>query len=158
MNNLNKFKLFLNIKIMKKNLFMTGLLAFASANYLMAQDLKAKDVPAVVKSEFSKKYATATKVSWEMEKGNFEANWGGKSGEDNASVFTSDGVFVEYVNAILISSLPKSVVPYVKAHYRTAIKEAGKGIDAAGKTFYEAEIKGAKDVIFDQDGKFIKID
>lgn len=143
---------------MKKTLLITGLLAFAFANYLMAQDLKTKDVPAVVKSEFSKKYTIATKVSWEKEKGNYEANWGGKSGEDNAAVFTPGGVFVEYVNAIPISSLPKSVVPYVKAHYKTAVKEAGKGLDAAGKTFYEAEIKGARDVIFDQDGKFLKID
>jgi hypothetical protein len=145
------------VKIMKKNLLIVLALACGSMGAI-AQDMKAKEVPAAVKAAFAKKYPVATKVVWEKEKGNYEANWGGKSGEDNAAVFTPAAVFVEYVNAIAISALPKTVVPYVKAHYKTAVKEAGKGIDAEGKTFYEAEIKGAKDVIFDETGKFIKVD
>lgn len=131
-------------------LFLTG-----SA---MAQDLKTSGVPAGVKSALAKKYPEATKVNWEKEKGNYEANWGGKSGEDNSVVFTPAGVFVEIVKAIPISTLPKSVAPYVKAHYKGAkIKEAGKVTDAAGKTMYEAEIKGG-DLIFDENGTFIKKD
>lgn len=143
---------------MKKGLFITGLLALALSTGAMAQDIKAKDVPAAVKAAFAKKYPAATKVGWEKEKGNYEANWGGKSGEDNAAMFTPAGEFVEYVHAIPISELPKTVVPYVKEHYKTAVKEAGKGLDATGKTFYEAEIKGAKDVVFDETGKFVKVD
>lgn len=124
----------------------------------MAQDLKTSGVPAGVKSALAKKYPEATKVNWEKEKGNYEANWGGKSGEDNSVVFTPAGVFVEIVKAIPISTLPKSVAPYVKAHYKGAkIKEAGKVTDAAGKTMYEAEIKGG-DLIFDENGTFIKKD
>ena len=97
-------------------------------------------------------------MNWEKEKGNYEANWGGKSGEENSVVFTPAGVFVEIVKAIPISTLPKSVAPYVKAHYKGAkIKEAGKVTDAAGKTMYEAEIKGG-DLIFDENGTFIKKD
>ncbi len=142
---------------MKKQLLIVLALACAALG-AAAQDIKAKDVPAAVKDAFAKKYPAATKVGWEKEKGNYEANWGGKTGEDNAAMFTPAAVFVEYVNAIPISSLPKSVVPYVKAHFKTPVKEAGKGIDAEGKTFYEAEIKGAKDVVFDETGKFIKVD
>ncbi|MBW4888228.1 PepSY-like domain-containing protein [Mucilaginibacter sp. HMF5004] len=143
---------------MKKSLLITGLLALSTSGYLFAQDVKASAVPAAVKAEFAKRYPAVTKVGWEKEKGNYEANWGGKSGEDNAAMFTPAGVFVEYVHIIPISELPKTVVPYVKEHYKTAVKEAGKGTDAEGKPFYEAEIKGAKDVVFDINGKFIKID
>jgi uncharacterized protein YxeA len=123
-----------------------------------AQDLKSKDIPTVVKEALAKKYPNATKVSWEKEKGNYEANWGGKSGEDTSVQFTPAGAFVEEVDAIVISQLPAAVAPYVKAHYNGAkIKEAGKVTDAAGHHFFEAEIKG-KDLIFDENGKFVKKD
>ncbi|SDQ00718.1 Putative beta-lactamase-inhibitor-like, PepSY-like [Mucilaginibacter sp. OK268] len=128
------------------------------ANATLAQNLKPKDVPAPVKSALASKYPSANKVNWEKEKGNYEANWGGKSGEDNSAVFTPTGAFVEIVNAIPLASLPKSVAPYVSSHYKGAkIKEAGKVTDAAGKTFYEAEIKGG-DLIFDENGVFVKKD
>ena len=125
---------------------------------LQAQDLKAKDVPAVVREALAKKYPEAIKVSWEKEKGNYEANWGGKSGEDNSVSFKPDGTFVEIVKAISISALPKNIAPYIKEHYNGArIREAGKVTDAAGKTMYEAEIKGG-DLIFDENGRFLKKD
>ena len=130
----------------------------ALASNRIAQDIKAKDVPALVKEAFAKKYPNATKVSWEKEKRNYEANWGGKSGEDTSVQFTPAGAFVEEVDAIAINQLPAAVAPYVKAHYNGAkIKEAGKVTDAAGKHSFEAEIRG-KDLIFDESGKFVKKD
>ena len=113
-------------------------------------------VPAAVKGALSKKYPNATKVTWEKENGNYEANWGGKSGEDNSVQFTPSGDFIEIVKAISVSELPKPVIAYVKEHYKGAkITEAGKVTDAQGKLSYEAEIKG-KDVIFDENGNFVK--
>src|ERR1700741_4862826 len=141
---------------MKKIIFLV-FAALAFTYNSSAQDLKAKNVPEVVKTALMKKYPSATKVSWEKEKGNYEANWGGKSGEDNSAQFTPAGVFVELVQAIKISDLPKGVDSYVNNHYKTKIKEAGKVTDAAGKTMYEAEIKGG-DLIFDEKGNFIKKD
>lgn len=144
---------------MKKTLLFAVAIAVAAIT-AKAQDLKPKDVPANVKSALAKKFpeAASHKVSWEKEKGNFEANWGGKSGEDNSAVFTPAGTFAGIVKAISISSLPKTVAPYVKAHYSGAkIKEAGRVTDAAGKILYEAEIKGG-DLIFDENGKFLKKD
>src|SRR6476469_7598860 len=70
-------------------------------------------VPAAVKSALSKKYPTATKVTWEKENGNYEANWGGKGGEDNSVQFTPKGDFIEIVNAIHVSQLPPNVITYV---------------------------------------------
>lgn len=113
-------------------------------------------VPAVVKSALNKKYADAKNVTWEKENGNYEANWGGKSGEDNSVQFTPSGNFIEIVKAISVSELPKPVFVYVKEHYKgTKITEAGKVTDAQGKLSYEAEVKG-RDVIFDEKGNFVK--
>jgi hypothetical protein len=142
---------------MKRKLLFAVAIA-AAAISVKAQDLKPVNVPSAVKAELTKKYPEATKVSWEKEKGNFEANWGGKSGEDYSVMITPAGSFVEIVKAIKISDLPAAVAPYVKAHYKGAkIKEAGHVTNAAGKTMYEAEIKGG-DLIFDESGKFLKKD
>ena len=113
-------------------------------------------VPATVKSALSKKYPFATKVTWEKEKGNYEANWGGKSGEDNSVQYTPTGDFIEMVKAIPVSQLPKPVFAYVKEHYKGAnITEAGKVTDAKNKLSYEAEVHG-KDIVFDEKGNFVK--
>ena len=142
---------------MKKAVFILPAI-FAWAITLNAQDIKAKDVPTVVKEALAKKYPKATKVSWEKEKGNYEANQGGKYGEDTSVQFTPAGAFVEEVNAIPVGQLPAEVASYVKANYNGAkIKEAGKVTDATGKHLFEAEIKG-KDLIFDENGKFVKVD
>jgi hypothetical protein len=142
---------------MKKIILLSFAIAPLAGNAI-AQDLKDKAVPAIVKEALMKKYPHATKVSWEKEKGNYEANWGGKSGEDTSVQFTPAGVFVEEVDAIAVSNLPAPIAVYVKAHYNGAkIKEAGKVTDAAGNKLFEAEIKG-KDLIFDASGKFVKAD
>ena len=143
---------------MKKKLALTVLAFMITNTCVMAQALKSENVPGVVKAALASKYPQATKVGWEKEKGNYEANWGGKSGEDNSVSFTPSGIFVEIVKAIPVSELPKEVVPYVATYYKGAkIKEAGKVTDAAGKTMYEAEIKSG-DLIFDEKGNFIKKD
>jgi hypothetical protein len=147
----------IKVKAMKRILLVPVIFVFA-VGALSAQDLKTKDVPAVVKTALTKKYPTASKVSWEKEKGNYEANWGGKSGEDNSVQFTPSGVFVEIVKAVTIADLPKSIAPYIKGHYKgKTIREAGRVTDAAGKTRYEVEIKGA-DLLFDENGVYLKKD
>lgn len=143
---------------MKKLMLSAILLSSTITGIVIAQDIKEKDVPSAVKTAFGKKYPEAKKVSWEKEKGNFEANWGGKSGEDNSAIFSPSAIFLELVQAIPVSQLPATVAPYVKKHYNGAkIKEAGKVTDASGKHMFEAEIKG-KDLIFDEKGVFIKED
>ena len=66
-------------------LFIFAFTAFAG--YSKAQNKEYKHVPAAVKQTLAKKYPNATKVSWEKEKGNYEANWGGRSGEDTSVQF-----------------------------------------------------------------------
>ena len=143
---------------MKKFMLAAVLVAATVTGIAIAQDLKEKDVPMAVKTAFVKKYPDAKKVNWEKEKGNYEANWGGKSGEDNSAMFTPTANFLELVQAIPVDQLPAGVATYIAKHYKGAkIKEAGKVTDATGKHMFEAEIKG-KDLIFDEKGVFIKED
>lgn len=111
---------------MKSKLLLVALISLASRS-LKAQDLKASAIPALVKEALTKKYPEAGKVNWEKEKVNYEANWGGRSGEDNSAMFTPAGTFIEIVKAIPVTDLPKSIAPYIKAHYKGAkIKEGAK--------------------------------
>jgi len=148
-----------NIIIMRKSIFLTAVAGcFLFSLSVMAQKVKNSLVPAAATAALTSKYPTATKVTWEKEKGNFEANWGGKSGEDMSVMFSPAGAFIEQVQAIKVNELPAGVAKYVKAKYKGAkIAEAGKVTDAAGKTMYEAEVKG-KDLVFDEQGNFLKID
>jgi hypothetical protein len=137
---------------MKKTV-LTGLASLCLLATVMAQKVKEANVPAAVRSALTKKYPSAAGVTWEKEKGNFEANWGGKSKEDNSVVFAPDGSFVEMIVAIPVSSLPPAIGAYVQAHYPgTKIAEAGKVTDARGRISYEAEVKG-KDLLFDEKGQ-----
>ena len=140
---------------MKKYVIVLSLASFFAISS-QAQKIKNSDVPAVVKTNLLKKYPTAKNVVWEKEKSNYEANWGGKSGENNSVQFTPSGEFIEYVKAIPVGQLPKRVSEYVKAHYKGAkITEAGKVTDATGKISYEAEVN-RKDLVFNENGNFIK--
>lgn len=142
---------------MKRYFFIIGCSTIIMSS-ACAQDLKSSDVPATVKAACMKRFPTTTKISWEKEDGNYEANWGGKSGEDSSAMFTPAAVFIELVKAISISDLPAPVVTYIKEYENGAkIREAGLVTDANGIITYEAEIKG-KDLIFDKNGKFIKED
>lgn len=125
-------------------------------NYAHGQDLRTDAVPSVVKSALQKKYPDARSVKWEKEKGNYEANWGGKSGEDNSVQFSPTGKFIEIEKAIKVKELPEAAIAYVKVHFKGAkITEAGRVTNAEGKQFFEAGIHG-RDLIFDSNGNFVK--
>ncbi|WP_419801228.1 PepSY-like domain-containing protein [Mucilaginibacter sp.] len=141
-----------------KKIILSTLLFPAITGLAMAQKVKSAAVPAAAKTALMKKYPAASHITWEKEKGNFEANWGGKSGEDMSVQFTPAGEFLEQVVAISPNKLPAGVAVYVKQHYKGAkITEAGKVTDAKGATMYEAEIKG-KDLVFNEKGSFLKTD
>jgi hypothetical protein len=144
---------------MRKSIFIcavAGCTLFGAQ--LMAQSISKKKIPSVVTDALTKKYPTASKITWEKEHGNLEANWGGKSGEDMSVQFTPAGGFVEQTQAIAVSTLPAAIPEYAKAHYKgVKITEAGKVTNAKNETMYEVEIKG-KDVLFDKDGNFMKVD
>ena len=128
------------------------------AHSASAQQLNRARIPTAVQNALTRQYPGASHVVWEREKGNYEANWGGKSNEDSSALFSPGGQFVELAVAIPVSGLPAGVAAYVKKNYTSArITEAARVTDAKGQTTYEAEVKG-KDRIFDAVGNFIKSD
>ncbi|HUZ57402.1 MAG TPA: PepSY-like domain-containing protein [Hanamia sp.] len=146
---------------MKKILGMTAIL-FTLSSSTFAQENEGGNehmhVPAVVKNANLKKYPESKThhITWEKEKGNFEANWGGKDGEASSVTYTPSGVFIEIVKEIPTKDLPKGVLSYVKEHYKSpGFGDVGRVLDARGKTSYEVEIN-RKDVIFDENGNFVK--
>lgn len=145
--------------MMKKLSIIAIFFALSSATFAQEKEHEGKEsikVPTAVKTALATKYTDAKNVTWEKENGNYEANWGGKSGEDNSVQYTPSGNFIEIVNAMPVSQLPAKVVTYVKQHYNGAkITEAGKVTDAKGKLSYEAEVHG-KDIVFDENGNFVK--
>jgi Putative beta-lactamase-inhibitor-like, PepSY-like len=153
-------------KIIMKKFFnlLAILFLFNAASF--AQKARAKEtsegmkkisVPKPVKAALAKKYPGVFEVTWEKENGNYEANWGGKSGEDNSVQFTPSGEFLEMVKAISVKELPLPVATYVREHYKGAkIPEAGKVTDAHGIISYEAEVN-RKDLHFDEKGNFLEI-
>ncbi|SDF55584.1 Putative beta-lactamase-inhibitor-like, PepSY-like [Mucilaginibacter pineti] len=141
-----------------KKIILSMVMAVAAVGAVNAQNVKSAMVPAAAKAALLKKYPMAGKATWEKEKANYEANWGGKSGEDMSVQFTPAGEFVEEVVAINPSQLPQGVASYIKQNYKVSkIKEAGKVTDASGLVTYEAEVKG-KDLVFDTKGNFLKKD
>lgn len=139
---------------MKKYLIAGTAALTMFASVLLAQSIT---VPQAVKTAFAQKYPEAVKqVNWEKENGNYEANWGGKSGEDNSAMYSPTGKFLEIAKAISVKELPAASVSYVNSHYKGhTISEAALVTDAKGKVTYEAEV-AHKDVVFDQQGNFVK--
>lgn len=73
-----------------------GILGLALTTHAgFAQTLKKAKVPEGVQTALIQRYPGVSHVVWEREKGNYEANWGGKSNEDNSALFTpgSPGVY-----------------------------------------------------------------
>ncbi|MFD2148641.1 hypothetical protein [Mucilaginibacter antarcticus] len=142
---------------MKKLIFtIAAICGIQGGSILVAQDIKSSKVPAAVTAALMKKYPVATKITWE--KGNYEGNWGGKSGEDMSVTFTPAGAFVEQVEAIKTSALPATVTKYLQAHYKgVKVDEAGKATAANGTITYEAIVKH-KEVVFDAQGNFLKVE
>src|SRR5579872_2791254 len=63
-----------NNLIMKHPLLPTFIALCLTATTVTAQKVKSANVPAAVKNALQKKYPSASNVTWEKEKGNFEAN------------------------------------------------------------------------------------
>ena len=144
----------LNKNTMKKTAATMVVMLFATLTF--AQKMQEKNVPANVKSTFQKKYPTATEVKWDKEDGNYEASFD-LNKKDNSVLMNAQGNILETEIEIELNQLPKSVLDYVKTHYAgKQAKEGAKITDAKGIVSYEVEIKGT-DLIFDSNGKFIKV-
>jgi len=120
-----------------------------------AQNIKESEVPSAAKAAFNKKYP-GTHAKWEKEKDNYEVNFK-KENKTMSAVIDKSGTIMETETDIAVNELPQNVQKYLKSHYSgLKVKEAAKIVKANGEVNYEGEVNG-KDVIFDKNGKFIKI-
>lgn len=138
---------------MKKG--MTILFAVMISAFSMAQEVKEKDIPVTVKTAFEKTYPDVKDVDWEMENGNYEAEFEIKD-TDYSVLFDALGNILETEIEILINDLPLTVKDHVSKNYPgQKIKEAKKITEAKGTVKYEVTVKD-KDLIFDSNGNFVK--
>ncbi len=138
---------------MKKFIFFL-LIVFVASN-VNAQRIDASKVPAAVKASFAKQFPSMTSNKWDMEDGDYEANFT-QDEKAMSAVFSANGTFKESEVDINISELPAGILDYVKAHYNgKKATEAAKVTKANGTVNYEAEVNG-KDVIFDSNGKYLR--
>ncbi|MBL7872852.1 MAG: PepSY-like domain-containing protein [Cyclobacteriaceae bacterium] len=123
--------------------------------FMMAQKIQSKDVPEAVKASFQKEFPGAKAAKWDKEESNFEASFDNNK-SDQSVVFDAGGNILEIEVEIDSSELPKGVMEYVTSTYPgKKIKEVAKITDAQKIITYEVEVSGM-DVIFNEQGKFIK--
>lgn len=138
-----------------KKIIVFGILLLG-AKSVFAQTSETGSAPAAVKTAFSIAHPGAV-GKWEKEGANYEVNFK-ENGKIMSCVVDKSGTILETETDIKVSALPASVQTYVTQHYKgAAIKEAAHIVKASGETMYEAEVAG-KDLMFSQDGKFIKTD
>ncbi len=124
-------------------------------SFVSAQKISNKKVPVVVESTLQKNYPNTKELQWEMEKGNYEAEFEVEETEYSLLI-DSLGNILETEVEIKIEALPVKVKDYISKNYPDQkIKEATKITDSKGMISYEAEIDG-KDLLFDSQENFIK--
>jgi hypothetical protein len=121
----------------------------------MAKKIPASAVPANVMESFKKDFKGSSGVIWELEGGNYEANFKQK-GQKMAAVFEPGGTLKETELQIPLARIPKEAVNYVHQHFKgQKIIDTAKLMMPDGTVDYEIGIKG-KDVIFDSKGAFVR--
>ena len=139
---------------MKKLILATMIALFSTT--LMAQSA---NVPGIVKTAFAKDFPTAAKLSWDVENGDFEAEFT-LDGIAESATYDKTGHRKEVEVDITTSELPKAVTDYIASHYvGYKLIEGAKITNDKNVVVYEAEVGKdgkKKDVIFDVSGKFLK--
>jgi Skp family chaperone for outer membrane proteins len=137
-----------------KKMTMLMLAAVSIGFSACAQKMKEADVPAAVRTAFTKQYP-AIPAKWEKENGQYEVNFT-KDGASMSALYDANGSLKETETDIKVATLPEAVLTYVKEHYKgKTIKESARITKADGTVNYEAEV-GGMDVIFDASGKYIR--
>ena len=133
-----------------KKILILAVFAFTTME-ANAQKMTADKVPSAVKESLVKAYPNAKGAKWDKEKFDYEASFK-MDGKDMSVVFDVKGIEKEVETDIKFSELPMPIQAALKGK---KVKEAAM-IKKGGKTFYEAEV-GGKDLLFEADGKTVKM-
>lgn len=140
-----------------KNLFLV--VAVVSMFSLNACGQASKDVPDKVKTAFSQKFPTATKVKWDKEN---ETEWEAEfkmNGIEYSANYGADGSWNETEYEIEAKDLPEAVKSALKtefAKYEIGESEVTETVEG---TFYEIQLKDGKnkmEAVVDASGKLVK--
>lgn len=114
-------------------------------------------VPAAVKAAFKSQFPSETVIKWEKKKGMFEADYI-SGGNDRSVTFDAAGNVKFTEMEIPVSELPLAARDLIVHRYKKKkIKSASRITDASGIVTYEVDIAG-KDLIFDAQGKYLRIE
>jgi hypothetical protein len=135
--------------------FFAAMLMAAMSFAACSQKLNADKVPGATKNAFEKAHPGST-ASWEKEDGNYEVNFT-EDGKTMSCVIDKNGTILETEADMAVNELPAEATKYLSQHYKNMkVKEASKIVKRDGAVNYEAFVN-KKDVIFDANGRFIKI-
>ena len=122
-----------------------------------AQDIDSKNVPAAVKSAFSKAYPKAIDIDWEKKGTTYKVDFDlGKT--DHSAIYAATGKNISSEKDIPNNQLPAAIAKSIKAKYPKGRIEDVDWISTGGKITYKIDIEGTPDVNvwYGADGKFIK--
>jgi hypothetical protein len=130
------------------------------AGFAQAQELKASEVPAVVKESFAKRFPNVKEVKWSKEsEAEFEAEFK-RSGTEQSVNFDQAGKWLVTETEIKTSELPKSVQAAIAKEFPGyKIEETEKAETSDKGTLYEVELEKGEmnyEVQFSADGKVLK--
>lgn len=130
-------------------------IVFACFAQLQAQKLMKKEVPAAITTVFNKTHALARDVDWIKSGNYYEAKY--YSGKRFKYItYDSAGTLLKTEVKVIFSSLPTSIIEYMKTNHKDhKVEEASKMTDAKGVITYLTHVN-MMDLIFDAKGTFIK--
>jgi hypothetical protein len=122
---------------------------------------KSLEVPQEVTAAFLQKYPSAKSIKWEMEDGDYEAEFNVESLEMSAN-FTKTGQWLESETEIKTSDLPEAVMASITTHFPGAkVTEAEKLDKPDASSAYEVKLEeGQEDqdveAVFSASGELLK--
>lgn len=138
---------------MKSITFMLASIALLS----LACTEKSLEIPQEVTTAFSQKYPSAESIKWEMEDGDYEAEF--KVGDLEMSAnFSKTGLWLESETALKSGNLPEAVVAGIAANFPGAKIEEAEKLDLPDSSIsYEVKLEGDQDVeaVFSANGELI---
>ena len=138
---------------MKKLLFVLATLGFIFQS--QAQSIPSKEVPASVKTVYSKTHPKATAVKWRKDGNSFESTFT-ENGEKKSATFDNQGVLIKDEESIVVAALPAAATAYIDKIYKgKKIKKASRMLGSNGVINYQAEVDGLN-LLFDVHGQFLK--
>lgn len=96
---------------MKKLIFL--IITLLCTEYLSAQELEQRNVPAVVLNAFQLKFPGAGNIEWRLEKGNFRVKFE-VNDKDNELTINDKGVITRHLQDLYVSEIPDVVMGTIK--------------------------------------------